>query len=129
MAIQLSVAARNALLDAVETAAGATAHLKIYTGTIPADCAAAATGTLLVDMALPSDWMNAASSGSKTLLGTWQVTATTGGTAGYFRITDTAGTNCHIQGTIGTDMTLDNTSINSGQTVTITSFTLTAPNA
>lgn len=41
MAIQLSAAARNALLDAIETAIGATAVLKIRTGAAPADVATA----------------------------------------------------------------------------------------
>ena len=52
----------------------------------------------------------------------------------HFRIYDSGGTVCGIQGTItatagGGDMTLDNTSIASGQQVTITSFTLTDANA
>lgn len=135
MAIQFSVGARNGMLDAIETAGGTTPHLRMYTGSPPADCASAATGTLLVDATLPSDWMAAASSGSKALSGTWQDASADGtGTAGYFRVWDSAVTNCHIQGTItatggGGDMTLDNTSITAGQTVTVTMFTLTAANA
>ena len=129
--LQYSVAVNNARLDSIESTAGTAAHLKIYTGTQPANCATAASGTLLVDMTLPSDWMNAASAGSKTKLGTWSGTGITSGTAGYFRITDTAGTNCHIQGTVGTtgtDMTLDNTSIATSQVVTVNSFTITCAN-
>jgi hypothetical protein len=45
MAMQLSVAARNARLDAIETTAGASAVLKIFTGSPPANCAAADSGT------------------------------------------------------------------------------------
>lgn len=44
MAVQYSTAVRNALLDAIETATGASAKLRIYTGSAPANCAAAATG-------------------------------------------------------------------------------------
>jgi len=79
--------------------------------------------------------MAAAASGSKALAGTWQDTsADATGTAGHFRILDSTGTTCHAQGTItatggGGDLTLDNTSVASGQTVTVTSFTLTAGNA
>jgi hypothetical protein len=86
-------------------------------------------------MSLPSDWMAAAASGSKALSGTWQdLSANAAGTAGHFRIYDSGGTVCGIQGTItatggGGDMTLDNTSIASAQQVTITSFTLTDANA
>ena len=131
MALQYSVAVNNARLDAVETATGATAKLRIYTGAAPANCAAAATGTLLVDMTLPADWMAAASSGSKAKSGTWSGTGVAAGTAGYFRIVDNAGTTAHIQGTcgIGTgDLQLDNTNIAISQTVTVNTFTLNAAN-
>lgn len=132
MAVQYSVAVRNAMLDAIETATGVSAKLIIYTGAAPANCAAAATGTALVTMTLPSDWMANAASGTKALTGTWSTTASATGTAGYYRITDSAGTTCHEQGTVstsGADMNLDNTSINSGQTVTVTTKTITAGNA
>lgn len=133
MAIQLSVTVRNARLDTVESTTGTSAQLRIYTGTQPADCATAASGSLLCTITLPSDWMNAASSGSKTMLGTWSATASAGGTAGYFRILDSAGTTCHVQGSVtatggGGDLQLDNTSIANGQTVTISTFTLTDAN-
>lgn len=134
MALQYSVSVRNAQLDAVETTTGTTAKLSIRTGTPPADCATADSGSLLIQITLPSDWMNAAGSGSKTKLGTWSGSATGTGTAGHFRIYDNAGTTCHAQGTVtvtggGGDMTVDNTSIASGQTVTVNTFTLNAGNA
>lgn len=135
MALQYSVAVRNAQLDAFESTTGASAILRILSGTPPANCATAQTGTVLATLNLPVDWMSAASAGSKALIGTWQDTsADATGTAGYFRILDSTGTTCHAQGTItatggGGDMTLDNTSIASGQTVTVTGFTLTAGNA
>jgi hypothetical protein len=135
MALQYSVAVRNAQLDAVESTTGTAAILRIYSGAAPANCAAAASGTLLAEMTLPSDWMAAASSGSKALSGTWQdASANATGTAGHFRLLDSGGTTCHAQGTVtatggGGDLTLDNTSIASGQSVTITSFTITAGNA
>lgn len=135
MAVQLSVAVRNARLDSIETTIGTSAVLKIRSGAQPASCATADSGTVLATLNLPSDWMAAASSGSKAILGTWQdLSADNTGTAGHFRIYDSGGTVCGIQGSItatggGGDMTLDNTSIASGQTVTITSFTLTDANA
>ena len=135
MALQLSVAARNALLDAIETATGTLAILKIRTGAPPATCATADSGTVLATASLPSDWMAAASSGTKALSGTWQdASADAAGTAGHFRIYDSAGTTCHLQGTVtatagGGDMTVDNVVFAAGQTFNVTSFTLTAPNA
>lgn len=135
MAVQLSVAVRNARLDAVETNIGTSAVLRIRSGAPPATCATADSGTLLAEMSLPSDWMAAAASGSKALSGTWQdLSANAAGTAGHFRVYDSGGTVCGIQGTItatggGGDMTLDNTSIAITQQVTITSFTLTDANS
>jgi hypothetical protein len=135
MAVQLSVAVRNARLDAIETNIGTSAILRIRSGAPPATCATADSGTLLAEMSLPSSWMADAASGSKAISGTWQdLSANAAGTAGHFRIYDSGGTVCGIQGTItatggGGDMTLDNTSIASGQQVTITSFTLTDANA
>jgi hypothetical protein len=133
MAFQFSVAARNAALDAIETAAGTAPTLTIRTGAVPANCAAARTGTVLATLDLPSDWLTAASSGSKALSGTWQdVAADAAGTAAHFSIDQ--GATCHIQGTVtatggGGDMTIDNTSLATGQQVTITSFNLTAGGA
>jgi hypothetical protein len=135
MALQYSVTVRNAQLDAVETTVGTAPLLRIYSGSAPANCAAAASGTLLAEATLPSDWMAAANSGSKALSGTWQdASANATGTAGHWRLYDSGGTTCHAQGTVtatggGGDMTLDNTSIASAQSVTITSFTITAGNA
>ena len=135
MAIQLSTSVRNARLDAIETTISTSAILKIRTGSVPANCAAADTGTVLATLNLPSDWLSAASSGSKAKTGTWSdSSADNTGTAAHFRIYDSGGTTCHIQGTVtatagGGDMTLDSTSITAAQTVTITSFTLTDGNA
>lgn len=135
MAVQLSVSVRNARLDTVESTIGTAAILEIRSGSAPADCATADSGTLLASMTLPSDWMAAASSGSKAKSGTWSdASANNTGTAGHFRIKDSGGTTCHIQGTVtasggGGDLTLDNTSIASAQSVTISSFTITDGNA
>lgn len=135
MAIQLSVAVRNARLDAIETALGTSPLLKIRSGAAPANCAAADTGTVLATLTLPSDWMAAAAAGSKAMSGTWQDTsADNTGTAAHFRIYDNAGTTCHLQGTVtatagGGDMEVDNTSFAAGQSFSVTGFTLTDANA
>lgn len=132
MTLQYSVTVRNAKLDAVETATGTAARLLIYSGSPPVTCATAASGTLLCTIVCPSDWMNNASGGTKTLLGSWTASAGATGTAGYFRILDSSVTTCHAQGTVGTsatDMIVDSVSFTSGQTFTVTSFTLTAGNA
>lgn len=135
MAIQLSTSVRNARLDAIETTTGTAPILEIRSGSAPATCATADSGTVLATLTLPSDWLANAASGIKAKSGTWQDTsADATGTAAHFRIKDSGGTTCHLQGTVtatggGGDLTLDNTSIASGQSVTITSFTLTDANA
>lgn len=135
MAIQLSVAVRNARLDAVESTIGTTAVLKIRTGAAPASCATADSGTVLATATLPSDWLAAASSGSKAKSGTWEDTsADASGTAAHYRIYASDGTTCHMQGTVtatggGGDMTVDNVVFAATQVFTVTSFSLTDGNA
>ena len=135
MALQFSTTVRNAILDVIESTIGTTAVLKIRSGTAPANVAAADSGTVLATLTLPSDWMAGASSGSKAKSGTWQDTsADATGTAAHFRLYASDGTTCHMQGTVtatggGGDMTVDSTSFTSGQSFTITTFTLTAPGA
>jgi hypothetical protein len=135
MPIQLSAAVRNARLDAIETAIGASAILKIRTGTVPADCAAADSGTVLATLNLPADYMAAAAAGAKAKSGTWQdATADAAGTAAHYRLYASDGTTCHLQGTVtgtggGGDIELDNVSIAVGQSVTITSYSWTDGNA
>ena len=133
MAIQLSVATRNARLEAIETTIGGTAVLKIFNGSIPANCAAADAGTALAVMTLAADWKAAASGGSAVLAGTWQdACADAAGTATYFRLYANGGTVCGMQGTVAQgsgDLSLDNTVIAAGQQVNVTTFTLTDGNA
>lgn len=135
MTVQLSTSVRNARLDQIETTIGTSAILKIRTGAQPANCAAADAGTVLATLNLASDWMAAASAGSKALAGTWQDASADGtGTAAHFRLYASDGTTCHAQGSVtitggGGDMTLDNTSIATAQQVNVTTFTLTDGNA
>ena len=133
MALQLATSTRNARLDAIETDAGVSAIMKIRTGAAPADCGTADSGTVLATLNLPSDWMAAASGGTKAKAGTWQDAAgDAAGVAAHFRIYKSDGTTCVIQGTVGQgsgDLSLDNTNIAVGQVVTVTGFTLTDGNA
>lgn len=133
MALQKSDAVRNAQLDAIETAIGASAVLKIRTGAAPATVATADSGTVLATLTLPSDWMAAASGGSKAKSGTWQdASADATGTAAHWRIYASDGTTAHLQGTYGlvaTDMVGDSVLFTAGQSFTISSFQITASGA
>jgi len=137
MAVQLSVLCRDAKLNAIETYASTSCSLEIRTLSQPANCAAAGAGSVLATINLPADWMNAAGSGQKTYIATWQdASADASGTAAHFRIYNSQatkdGTTCFMQGSVGQgsgDLSLDNTTIVAGQSVTITQFTWTEGNA
>jgi hypothetical protein len=136
MALQYSVTVRNARLDVVESTISTSPILEIFDGAIPANCAAADVGTKLCQLALPSDWMAAASGGTKAKANTWSGTGSGTGAARYFRIKDSGSPDTtHIQGTVGPtgsptfDMTVDNVNIAPGQAITVSTFTLTAGNA
>ncbi len=128
--MQYSVTVNNARLDAVETAISTAPTLKLYSGSAPANCAAADTGTLLVSMTLPSDWMAAANAASKAMAGSWSGTASggAGATPTHFRLFQ--GATCHLQGTagIGSGECQVNGTITSGQTVSVSSFVINAAN-
>lgn len=131
----MSVAVRAARADATESTIGTAPKLQWRDGAAPANCAAARTGTLLAEAALPSDWLTNPGTGAKALIGTWEDSAANAaGNIGYFSILDTAGTTCHMQGSVtatggGGDMTVDNINVAIGQKVTVTAFTLTEGNA
>lgn len=99
MARQYSTTLRNAWLDTYESTIGTTPKLRMMTGSLPATCATAQSGTQLIEMTLPSDWMGAPSSGTSALAGTWSGTVAADGTAGYYRFLSSGGT-CHEQGLI-----------------------------
>lgn len=128
MALQYSTTVQAAKLDAVETTIGTAPTLIIYSGAVPANCAAADPSGTLVSITLPTDWMAAASSNTKGIAGSWSGTASGTGTPASFRIK--AGATCHIQGSAGVgsgDLNM-NGSITSGQTVNVTAFTITGAN-
>lgn len=135
--LELSDTIRDIMMDAIDTEIGTTGHFRIYDGTMPATTSDANAGTLLVSFNLPNPAFGASAAGVMAKNGTWQDTSADGtGTAQYFRIYDnTSGTpttdGCVIQGNVSTAsaaLNLDNTSINTGQQVTISTFTLTAGN-
>lgn len=182
MAVQLSTAVRNAMLDQLETTIGTTSlTLELRTGVPPANAAAADTGTVVATVTVPSDWLLAASGGSKAINnGPWtDAAADATGRVSHFRLKQS--TTCHIQGLVseawigskvyaigdqvhnggnvyrcttggtsassggpsgtgasisdgtvtwtfvqvGTDMTIQNASVNVGQPINVTTFTLT----
>lgn len=134
MALQFSIGVRNAMLDAIETATGTTAVLRIRTGGQPATCATADSGSVLASITLASDWAAAASGGTKAFssLPVTDASADGTGTAAHFRLYASDGTTCHSQGSVGvaaTDIIVDSVSFTAGQTFNLTAWTWTAPGA
>ena len=123
------------MLAGYEPTIGTAAVLKIRTGPVPATVATADAGTVLVTMALPSDWMGSPSGGSIAKSGTWEDTAAdAAGDAGHYRVYAADGITVHDQGTVtatggGGDLTLDNINIAVAQAVSIGTFTLAAGGA
>jgi hypothetical protein len=136
MALQYSIDINQARLDAIESVAGASPTLQIFSGAAAPNCASANTGTLLCTINLPSDWMVAATAASpsvKSMLGTWSNNASGGAAATptHFRIWNSGATACKLQGTAGIgsgDLQVNGT-ITSGQTVNVTSFAITGANS
>lgn len=130
MALAFSTAVRNAMLDAITTAAGGSALLRIYDGTRPATGGAATTK--LAELTCNATFAPGASSAVLTLNAiTQDSSADATGTATWFRIVTSGAT--HIMdgnvGTSGSDLNLNTTSLVAGAAVQVTSFTITAGNA
>jgi hypothetical protein len=127
MAFQYGSTLRTNQVGQIQTTIGTGGSLKIFSGAEPANCAAADPTGLLCTISLPSTFLTS-SGGATTISGTWSATAAAGGTAASFRMYDSGGT-CHVQGNVTSDLVLNNTNIASGQTVTVTSFSVTAGNS
>lgn len=132
MAYQFSVTLRTNQVAQLQATVGASGSLKMFSGAEPANCAASDPSGTLVTITLPASFLTSAAAAT-TIAGTWSAAASGTGTAASWRIYDGSAV-CHIQGNItatggGGNMTLDNTSIASGQTITVGTYTNTAGNA
>ena len=131
MTVGMSTSLRNARLDAITTAAGASALLRIYDGTRPATGGTATT--LLAELTCNATFAPGASSGTLTLNSiTGDTSANATGTATWARIVKSDGTthvlDCSV-GTSGTDIVLTTASLVSGAAVNVTSAVFTEGNA
>lgn len=135
----ISNAAARAGLDAILALlnVGGAGEIKIFTGAPPATAETADTGTLLATLplsatAFPASVDNSAGGATATANAITSATAGATGTAGYFRgyPHSVTTTDAVIQGTVGTsaaDMIIPSTSITTGETVSVTSWTVTQP--
>lgn len=132
--MQLRTSTRNGILDYIETDWGTAPIVRFKTGAAPANVAAAASGTLLMEATLPSDYLAAASSGSKAQAGTWEGTGLANGEVGHYEIVASNGTTRLAQGTVsvtggGGEMQLPSLTIAIGTTYPITSAAIAIGNA
>jgi hypothetical protein len=125
--LKYSNGTRDAQQQGLITYAGSGAIIHIYEGTQPANANTAISGqTLLVSLTISGSF-GTDSDGTITLSSVTNGTAVATGTAQFFRITKSDNSTVIMDGSVatsGADMNLNNTSINSGQTVSITSGTI-----
>ena len=125
----LSSTAANAMAAALGTLANA-GYLFIYEGTQPAGGGSSAGSTQLAMFNLQSPCFNTPNTGSMGMIPPPAAVATATGTAQWFRINQSDGATPLLDGTVGTsgcDLNLATTSITDGDTVAITSFTVSLP--
>ncbi|GLC97856.1 hypothetical protein Tamer19_72650 [Cupriavidus sp. TA19] len=132
MTIGMSTALRNARLDAITTAAGANAKLRLYTATRPAT--GGTVTTLLAECTCGSTFAAAASGGVLTLNAiTSDSAADASGTATWGRLVKSDNTFVMDMsvGAIGSgaDLEMNSNVISAGAAVSITGATLTEANA
>lgn len=131
MAIAFNATLRTTRADAITTATGNAALLRIYDGTRPATGGTATT--LLAELTCGTPFAAGASSGVLTAGSiTQDSSANATGTATWFRLVKSDGTTHVMDGNVGTsgsDLNMTTTSIVSTQPVQVTSFVLTEGNA
>ena len=129
--LKYSNGTRDAQQQGLITYAGSGAIIHIYDGTQPSNANTAISGqTLLVSLTISGSF-GTDSNGTITLSSVTNGTAVATGTGEFFRITKSDGTTVVMDGSVGTssaDMILNNTSIASGQTVSISSGTIIRAN-
>lgn len=122
---------RTNMMSQITTSLTTTSRLLVYTGSAPSKTASP-TGTLLATFTLAAT-PGSASGGVYTFTNPSNVTGAASGTPGYFRMIDGTtddGTHTQIQGTsaVGSGELNFSSTIASGGTVSISSFTITEGN-
>lgn len=126
MAAGYSTTLRNAQLDAISTAVGNAGKLALYDGTRPATGGAATTK--LAEFTLGTPFAAGAAGGVLSPTLPSDTTGLAAGTATWGRITTSAGTFCIDLG-VGTDITLNTTTVSVGVACSVTSFSIARGNA
>ena len=129
--LKYSNGTRNAQQNGLITYAGSNALINIYAGAQPANANTAISGqTLLVTLTVTGSF-GTDSNGTITLSSVANGTAVATNTASFFRITKSDGTTVVMDGSVGisdADLVLNNTSIATGQVVSISAGTIIRAN-
>ena len=129
--LKYSNGTRNAQQNGLITYAGTGALINIYSGSQPANANTAISGqTLLVTLTVSGSF-GTDSNGTITLSTVTNGTAVATGTATFFRITKSDNTTVVMDGSVATsdaDLVLNNTSIATGQVVSISAGTIIRAN-
>jgi hypothetical protein len=129
--LKYSNGTRNAQQVGLITYAGSGALINIYAGSQPANANTAISGqTLLVTLTVSGSF-GTDSNGTITLSTVTNGVAVATGTAAFFRITQSNGTTVVMDGSVATsdaDLVLNNTSIATGQVVSISAGTIIRAN-
>lgn len=129
--LKYSNGTRNAQQQGLITYAGSNALINIYAGAQPANANTAISGqTLLVTLTVTGSF-GTDSNGTITLSSVANGTAVATNTATFFRITQSDGTTVVMDGSVGisdADLVLNNTSIATGQVVSISAGTIIRAN-
>lgn len=130
MTLRYNTALTNTIVSAFESTFEG-GNLEIYSGAQPATGDTAASGTLLATIPLPADAFTTASGGQISKQGTWEDTVDTSGTAGWARLSNSAGTDSmdlNVTATGGGgEIELDSTSLVAGGIVSVSTFNITQP--
>ena len=129
--LKYSNGTRNAQQNGLITYAGSNALINIYAGSQPANANTAISGqTLLVTLTVTGTF-GTDSNGTITLSSVANGTAVATGTGQFFRIFKSDGTTVVMDGSVATsdaDLVLNNTSIATGQVVSISAGTIIRAN-
>ena len=129
MALGFSSTLRNARADAITTFTGSGAKFQIYDGSRPATGAAITTQVKLAEFTLGTPFASSASSGLLTLTTPANTTGLAAGTATWGRIVKSDGTTFVMDLSVGSDFTLNTTTVSVGLTMQVTAASITEGNA
>lgn len=116
---QWSATIRNGWIAFIESTLGTSPKVELRTGGMPANVAAADSGTLVVSCVGASDWLAAPSGGSASTIGTFSGSVSVNGTVGHYRLKTSGGT-CHEQGNISAALPLVTTAATSANSNVLT---------